>query len=137
MRITYVTTDSEQSLSTFQLVCHGTVQLIHRSGISEGSFEHHKAGSFSQIARLPPGISAREQPGVTTDLAQDPTFVRRYAALSLISTHFSTLDTHQHCSSVPKLLIRGIRSSTFSYGLTPFSCRCLARQCSSKINRRE
>ena len=32
---------------------------------------------FSQIVRVLLGISAREQAGVTTDLAQDPTLVRR------------------------------------------------------------
>ena len=48
-----------------------------RFGISKRSFEHHKVGSSSQIVRVLLGISAREQAGVTTDLAQDPTLVRR------------------------------------------------------------
>lgn len=47
-----------------------------RFGISERSFERHKVSSL-QIVRVLLGISAREQAGVTTDLAQDPTLVRR------------------------------------------------------------
>jgi hypothetical protein len=47
-----------------------------RSSVSERSFERHKVSS-SQIVRVLLGISAREQAGVTTDLAQDPTLVRR------------------------------------------------------------
>ena len=52
--------------------------------IPERSFERHKVGSSPQTVRVFLGISAREQAGVMTDLAQDPTLVRRlYAALPL------------------------------------------------------
>ena len=37
------------------------------------------------------GISAREQAGVTTDLGQDPTLVRKPSCLSLMSTQFLDL----------------------------------------------
>ena len=68
------------------------------SGISKRSFGHHKVSS-SQIVRLLLGISAKEQAGVTTDLAQDPILVRRLCCSFPYMSRL--LGTHQGC--LPKL----------------------------------
>jgi hypothetical protein len=106
-----------------------------RFGISERSFEHHKVSS-SQIVLVLLGISAREQAGVTTDLAQDPTLVRRLCCS--FPYIYSFLDSRH----TPRLPVQTavVRSTLFYLlgwsTLILFSCRCLAR-CSTKINRRE
>ena len=106
-----------------------------RFGISERSFEHHKVSS-SQILRVLLGISAREQAGVTTDLAQDPTLVRR------LCYSFPYNYSYLNSRHTPRLLAQtAVTRSTLLYllrwsTLTLFSCWCLAR-CSIKINRRE
>jgi hypothetical protein len=107
-----------------------------RFGISERSFERHKVGSFSQIVRVLLGISAREQAGVTTDLAQDPTLVRRlFCSFPYIC---SFLDPRHTPTSLAQNAV--MRSTPFDLlgwsTLTLCSCRRLAR-CSTKINRSE
>jgi hypothetical protein len=110
-----------------------------RFGISERSLERHKVGSSLQIVGVLLGISAREQAGVTTDLAQDPTLVRRLCC-SLPYIYSFSLDS----SHTPTLLAQtAVMRSTHFYlfglsNLSPFfSCRCCLARCFTKINRRE
>ena len=78
-------------------------------------FEHHKVGSSSQIVRVLLGISAREQAGVTTDLAQDPTLVSRLLHFPIYI--YSFLDSRR----TPTLLAQTAVMNTFSDGqLSPF-----------------
>ena len=78
-----------------------------RFGISERSFEHHKVSSSSKVVRVLLGILAREQAGVTTDLAQDPTLVRN------ISSSFPYVYSFLDSRHTPRLLAQtAVKRST-------------------------
>jgi hypothetical protein len=80
-----------------------------RFGISERSSERHKVSS-SLIVRVLLGMSAREQAGVTTDLAQDPTLVRRLCYSSFPYIH-SLLDSRHTLTSLAQTAV--MRSALF------------------------
>jgi hypothetical protein len=65
-------------------ICPNVDKTVQRFGISKRSFEHHKV-TGSQIVRVLLNNSSREQAGVMTDRAQNPTLVRRFGLLQSFS----------------------------------------------------